>query len=40
MSLISFGVSTGTGSFAGVEETASIDYDRESEFFTYRFSLV
>ena len=37
---ISFGVSTGTGRFAGIEGTASIVYDRESEFFTYSFNLI
>lgn len=37
---LAFGVSAGTGPFIGAEGTASIVYDEESEFFTYRFSLV
>jgi hypothetical protein len=37
---ISFGVSTGTGPFAGVEGTATITYDQESKLFTYRVNLL
>jgi hypothetical protein len=33
------GVSAGTGSFAGIDGTASITYDANSEFFTFRFDL-
>jgi hypothetical protein len=37
---IVFGVTAGIGAFVGAEGTASIAYDRESEFFAYRFNLV
>ena len=37
---ITYGVSAGTGPFIGAEGTATIVYDQDSEFFTYRFSLV
>lgn len=36
---IAFGVSTGIGPFVGADGFASIIYDADTQFFTYRFSL-